>query len=175
MPHLSGIISDKTWVHSIREYSEWLPLLFLLHSSFYWVDRDQKYTLLVSSGLINACVSAHVCRERGAWMLHSFKKLWVSLAVPLWLLPLWLVLSLVCLRNSISSSQNKSIASCRRFCLQAWSYCLKLSLVWAFRSYMYSEGWTEMGHIFSWKRGSVNFLLPCIWKTWAHLPWKMTG
>ena len=33
MPHFSGIIGDKTWVHSIRGYLEWLLLLFLLNSS----------------------------------------------------------------------------------------------------------------------------------------------
>ena len=54
------------------------------------------------------------------------------------------------------------------FCLRAWRF------VWAFRGCMYSEGWTEMGHIFSWKYGSVNFLLPYVCKTWAHLPWKAT-
>ena len=37
---------------------------------------------------------------------------------------------------------------------------------------MYWQGWIEMGHIFCWKCGSVNFLLLYIWKTWAHLSWK---
>ena len=78
-------------------------------------------------------------------------------------------------RNAISSSQNKSTASHRCFCLHALSCCLKLSFIWAFWSYMYWQGWIEMGHIFCWKCGSVNFLLLYIWKTWAHLPWKSNG
>ena len=36
--------------------------------------------------------------------------------------------------------------------------------IWRAGSYMHWQGWTEMGHRFSWKCGSVNFLLLCIWK-----------
>ena len=36
--------------------------------------------------------------------------------------------------------------------------------IWRAGSYVHWQGWTEMGHTFSWKCGSVNFLLLCIWK-----------
>ena len=72
MSHLSGIIGDKTWVHSIRENSKWLLLLFkTIHSTGKnWVN--------------NACVSATACRETerredGGWYVHSFKNLWSSI------------------------------------------------------------------------------------------------
>ena len=91
MPHLSGIIGDKTWVHSIREYSKWLPMLFLLNSSLLsgqwsmsiWINKKNEKTIH-STGkhwVNNACVSAPACRERGdgAWYVHSFKNLWSSI------------------------------------------------------------------------------------------------
>ena len=94
MPHLSGIIGDKTWVHSIREYSKWLPLLFLLNSSLLsgkwsmsiWINKKRKNNIY-STGkhwVNNACVSAPTCRERemrvdGGWYVHSFKNLWSSI------------------------------------------------------------------------------------------------
>ena len=139
-----------------------------------WINKKNDKTIH-STGkhwVNNACVSAPVCRERekgemGADMFTAARTCdRVSLTVPIWLFPLCFVLHLVCPRKAISSSQNKSIASRRMLCLQAWRF------VWAFWGCMYSEGWTEMGHIFSWKCGSVNFLLPYICKTWAHLPWK---
>ena len=91
MPHLSGIIGDKTWVHSIREYSKWLRLLFLLNSSLLsgwwlmsiWIHSTGKHWVN------NACVSAPACRERErerereeggrGWYVHSFKNLWSSI------------------------------------------------------------------------------------------------
>ena len=78
-----------------------------------------KCTLLVSIGWTMER------EEGGAWMIQSCKNLQsnrVSLAVPLCPLPLYLVLHLVCPRNAIFSSQNKSTAShrcfvCKQFCL----------------------------------------------------------
>ena len=58
MPHLSGIISDKTWVHSIREYgmtttavvelfsTEWIEI----NASIWKKNNGKKYTLQVSTG-----------------------------------------------------------------------------------------------------------------------------
>ena len=60
----------------------------------------------------------------------------------------------VCSRNAISvSSRCKSRASRMCFCLQA-SFCPKFNFIWSVwsaGSCIYWQGWTEMGHIISWK------------------------
>ena len=149
MPHLSGIIGDKTWVHSIREYSKWLPLLFLLNSSLLsgywsmsiWINKKRKNNIY-STGkhwVNNACVSAPACRERerrvdGADMFTASRTCdRVSLTVPLWLFPLCFVLHLVCPRKAISSSQNKSIASRRVLLSASMTICLSISRLYVLR------------------------------------------
>ena len=132
MPHLSGIIGDKTWVHSIREYSKWLPLLFLS----IWINKKNEKTIHSTDKhwVNNACVSAPVCRERkrgggtGADMFTASRTCdWVSLIVPLWLFPLCFVLHLVCPRKAISSFQNKSIASRGVHLSASMKICLSIS------------------------------------------------
>ena len=146
MPHLSGIIGDKTWVHSIREYSKWLPMLFLLNSSLLsgqwsmsiWINKKTKkqYTLLVSTGW-TMLVYQLLRAERGGTGPDMFTASRtcdrVSLTVPLWLFPLCFVLHLVCPRKAISSSQNKSIASRRVLLSASMKICLSISRLYVLR------------------------------------------
>ena len=57
----------------------------------------------------------------------------VSLTVPLWLFPLCFLLHLVCPRKSISSSQNKSIASRRVLLSVSMKICLSILRLYVLR------------------------------------------
>ena len=177
------------------EYSEWLPLLFLFNyplmcgersMSTRMIKNNEKYILQVSTGwmigLCQHCLCLRSCmqreREHIEWFTAGKTCDRVSLALSIWSPRLCLV-RFVSHKSAISSSaQNKSTASYRCLCLHAPSCYLKLSFVWAIwwaGSYTCWQWWTEMGHMFSWKCGSVNFLLLYMWKTWTHLPWKATA
>ena len=141
----------------------------------YWVYRDQRESEWknetiyptgkhwLNHGIVQA-LPVYAEREDPGWFIAARTCEGVSLAIPVWSLPLCLVLHFVCPRSAISSFQNKSTASHRHLCLQASSCCLKLSfhglsnlMISQLSGYMYWQGWIELDPIFVWKCGSVSF------------------
>ena len=85
MSHFSGIISDKTWVHSIRVSGMTTTAVLVELFSTEWIDRhhwisewikeQKRCTLLVSTGWTMGlcqyfCVSACACKESGMSFNH---------------------------------------------------------------------------------------------------------
>ena len=96
-----------------------------------WINKTnyhvtKKYALLVSTrwmiGLCQHCLCISLCMQRGGdkgLNVLQLQELYFT----------WCALEM--------QYQNKSTASQRCFCLQAWSCCLKRSFIWAFWSFTY--------------------------------------
>ena len=133
-----------------------------------WIEINQylnKFEKKHQTGkhwVSNVCVSSRACRVREEHEgVHSFKNSWSSIFGCTSLVTSTMIGNSVGIPKKFNILISKQKHSFSRVLLSASMKLLsETQFFWAFWSYMYWEGWTEMGHIFSWNCGSVNFVLP---------------
>ena len=142
------------------------------HTHTHKKKKRKKYSLLhwVNDGIVPALtnVSACACRER-----DRSPNLWLYLFGHLpcaWYFT-WYAIEMQYLHLKTKTQLLTGAFVCKHQVV-VWNSVLFEHFE---ARYVHWQGWIEMGHIFCSICGSVKFLSLCIWKTWAHIPWKATG